>query len=79
MDPRYENLKSCFAKIAQTLYIHQEPLIEKSPPILCRLFSECDQDQAEDFNLFKSSVDGQKNTQELKTYSDLIDSLIKYF
>jgi inositol 1,4,5-triphosphate receptor type 1/inositol 1,4,5-triphosphate receptor type 3 len=55
MDPRYESLKPCFAKIASTLYIHQEPLQEKTPPNFCQLFGECD--KADDFKVFKSTVD----------------------
>lgn len=77
MDERYESLKPCFAKIALSLYIDQDPLKIKKLPILCRLFDECD--QSEDYGLFKSSVDNTPNMQELNTYNDLMINMMAYF
>lgn len=44
---------------------------------MCQLFSEID--VAPDLKVFKSSVDGSSNIQELNTYNDLIWNLVNYY
>lgn len=44
---------------------------------MCRLFSEIHKPL--DYKVFKSSVDGTSNVQELNTYNDLVFNLKGYY
>lgn len=70
-------LRSCFIKLAISLYIDHDPLYRKQYPTLCQLYNDVENPQyLEELRVFK-----EENNQgnEINMYKNLVEDMMRYF